>query len=656
MNQFVIADAKSCIGCRACEVACVMAHHHGQYPQQREAFVPRITVVKNATLRSAILCRHCDDAPCVRVCPTAALTRADNRIVLIETHCIGCKNCVVACPFGAIDMLPQGHGAVAHKCDLCASNNEEGQACVNACPTQALHLINDASLQHARRNKQQRFASGRQPTEPASPVLPPLLASALQQPRSDAIKIPLEQRQTGFREIYRRFTPERVSQQGQRCLTCSKHAFCEWTCPLHNDIPQLLKLAREGRIMEAVELSHRTSSLPEVCGRVCPQDRLCEGACTLDEHGAVTVGNIERYITDTALEMGWQPDLSHVTPRPYRVAVVGAGPAGLGCADVLARHGVKAVVFDRHPEIGGLLTFGIPAFKLEKTVLSRRREIFAAMGIEFRLNLEIGKQLSLGELLADFDAVFLGVGTYQSMKAGLDNEDAPGVYDALPFLIANTKHLMGLPPLAEEPYVDMAGKRVVVLGGGDTAMDCLRTSVRHGASKVICAYRRDEKNMPGSKKEVKNAREEGVEFMFNVQPLSIELTPQGAVAGIRLVRTEMGEADANGRRRPQPIAGSEFLLEADAIIMAFGFRPHPMSWLAPQSVTQDDWGLIVAPNQGKYPYQTSHPRIFAGGDAVRGADLVVTAIADGRQAALSIINLLETNASATHAAQREGQL
>ncbi|AML60110.1 Glutamate synthase small chain [Serratia rubidaea] len=647
MNQFVIADANACIGCRACEVACVLAHNQGGYPQEKQAFTPRIRVLKEEALHGAVLCRHCDDAPCVRACPTAALTQADENITLDEARCIGCKNCVIACPFGAIVMTPRKNGAVAHKCDLCAGVND-GQACVSACPTKALHLLDAAALQAVQRQKQQRFAGAPRTTTSSSPTLSLLH----QQPRRDAVKIALEQRTGGFDEIYRRFSPQQAVQQSERCLHCSEHAFCEWRCPLHNNIPRLLTLAREGRIQEAVELSHRTSSLPEVCGRVCPQDRLCEGGCTLDEFGAVTVGNIERYITDTALEMGWRPDLSQVTPQPYRVAVVGAGPAGLGCADVLARHGIKAVVFDRHPEIGGLLTFGIPAFKLEKSVLSRRREIFSAMGIEFRLNVEIGKQLSLGELLEEFDAVFLGVGTYQSMQAGLDNEDAPGVYQALPFLIANTKQLMGLPPLPEEPYINMAGKRVVVLGGGDTAMDCLRTSVRHGASKVICAYRRDEANMPGSKKEVKNSREEGVEFMFNVQPLGIVLNTDGAVAGIRLTRTEMGAPDASGRRRPTPVSGSEFLLEADAIIMAFGFQPHPMPWLAPQHVALDDWGLIVAPNQGRYPYQTSHPRIFAGGDAVRGADLVVTAIADGRQAALSIIGVLE-NALPAHAGQQE---
>lgn len=321
--------------------------------------------------------------------------------------------------------------------------------------------------------------------------------------RVDPPKKPLKIRKIEFVEIYEPFSESQSKAQADRCLACG-NPYCEWKCPVHNYIPNWLKLANEGRIIEAAELSHQTNSLPEVCGRVCPQDRLCEGSCTLNaEFGAVTIGNIERYINDKAIEMGWKPNLSHVKPTGKRVAIVGAGPAGLACADVLARSGVQAMVFDRHPEIGGLLTFGIPAFKLEKEVMIKRREIFSEMGIEFQLNTEIGKDIALETLLANYDAVFLGVGTYQSMRGGLENEDAPDVYDALPFLIANTKQLMGFETTPDEPYTDMSGKRVVVLGGGDTAMDCVRTSVRHGATHVTCAYRRDEVNMPGSKREVK---------------------------------------------------------------------------------------------------------------------------------------------------------
>jgi glutamate synthase (NADPH/NADH) small chain len=263
------------------------------------------------------------------------------------------------------------------------------------------------------------------------------------------------------------------------------------------------------------------------------------------------------------------------------------------------------------------------------------------MGIDFHLNTEVGKDVQLNDLLAEYDAVFLGVGTYQSMSGGLENEDAPGVYDALPFLIANTKNLMGFETSEQEPYISMQGKRVVVLGGGDTAMDCVRTSIRQGATHVTCAYRRDEENMPGSKREVKNAREEGVEFRFNLQPLSIEINGAGKVCGVRMIRTELGAPDANGRRRPEPVEGSEHVLEADAVIMAFGFRPHKMTWLADHGVELDTQGRIIAPEQSNSAFQTSNPKIFAGGDAVRGSDLVVTAIAEGRKAADGIMNYLE---------------
>ncbi|MCE9903304.1 glutamate synthase small subunit [Hafnia paralvei] len=459
--------------------------------------------------------------------------------------------------------------------------------------------------------------------------------------RVDPPKKPLKIRKIEFVEIYEPFSETQAKSQADRCLSCG-NPYCEWKCPVHNYIPNWLKLANEGRIMEAADLAHQTNSLPEVCGRVCPQDRLCEGSCTLnDEFGAVTIGNIERYINDKALAMGWKPDMSHVQPTGKRVAVIGAGPAGLACADVLTRNGVQAVVFDRHPEIGGLLTFGIPAFKLEKEVMTKRREIFTGMGIEFRLNTEVGKDVPISELLNEYDAVFLGVGTYQSMRGGLENEDASGVFDALPFLTANTKQLMGYDASEEEPYISMEGKRVVVLGGGDTAMDCVRTSIRQGATQVTCAYRRDEENMPGSKREVKNAREEGVEFMFNLQPLSLELNSSGRVCGVKMVRTELGEPDAAGRRIAQPIAGSEHVLDADAVVMAFGFRPHSMSWLAEHDVNLDKQGRIIAPEGSHNAFQTSNPKIFAGGDAVRGSDLVVTAIAEGRKAAEGIMSYLE---------------
>ncbi len=456
--------------------------------------------------------------------------------------------------------------------------------------------------------------------------------------RQDPVKKDMGARRREFVEIYEPFEKEEAEGQSHRCIACG-NPYCEWKCPVHNYIPNWLKLVSEGNLFAAAELCHETNTLPEVCGRVCPQDRLCEGACTLnDGFGAVTIGSAEKYITDTALALGWRPDMSKTLWTNKRVAVIGAGPAGLGCADVLVRNGVRPVIFDKHKEIGGLLTFGIPEFKLEKPVMQRRRRVFEEMGIEFRLGVEVGKDITFEKLLAEFDAVFLGMGTYNSMKGGFPGEHLPGVYEALPYLISVVNRHLGLEKNPVD-FINMVGKRVVVLGGGDTAMDCNRTAIRQGAKSVVCAYRRDEENMPGSRREVKNSREEGVEFLFNRQPIEI-VDENGIVSGVKVVETRLGEPDARGRRLPEPIPGSEEILPADAVLVAFGFRPSPAKWFEKHGISIDSSGRVVAPAAAKLKHQTSNPKVFAGGDMVRGSDLVVTAIYEGRQAAEGILDYL----------------
>ncbi len=457
-------------------------------------------------------------------------------------------------------------------------------------------------------------------------------------PRQDPEKTPVRLRVHEWREIYGHYDKDTAVAQSARCISCG-NPYCEWKCPVHNYIPNWLKLIAEDNLFAAAELSHRTNSLPEICGRICPHDRLCEGACTLnDGFGAVTIGAVEKYITDEALAQGWRPDLSHVEKIDKRVAVIGSGPAGLACADVLTRNGVHPVVYERYPEIGGLLTYGIPPFKLEKEIVMRRRALLEAQGVEFMLNTEIGKDIPFQQLLDEFDALFLGMGAYTSMKGGFPGEDLPGVYEALPFLIANVNRVMGWEKRPAE-FVDMRGKRVVVLGGGDTAMDCVRTSVRQGASSVTCVYRRDEANMPGSQREVFNAKEEGVQFLWNRQP--VEIVGDGEVSGIKLIQTRLGDADERGRQTPEPIPGSEQVVAADSVIIAFGFRPSPAQWFSDFDIELDAFGRVKANGDSAYKFQTNNPKVFAGGDMVRGADLVVTAVWEGRLAAEGILKYLD---------------
>ena len=452
--------------------------------------------------------------------------------------------------------------------------------------------------------------------------------------RFDPSKKSVDERKINFVEIYGEYNQSQASNQAHRCLDCG-NPYCEWKCPVHNYIPDWLKLVNEGNILEAADLCHSTNSLPEVCGRVCPQDRLCEGACTLnDGFGAVTIGSIEKYITEKAFEMGWKPDLSNRKWKNKKVAIIGSGPAGIACADVLTRSGIHSHVFDKNDEIGGLLTYGIPEFKLEKSVVKRRRKILEGMGIKFHMGVEVGKDINFKNIYKDYDAVFLGMGTYTSLEGGFKGEKLNGVYKAIDYLISNTKKLLNMNSGKAE-YINFKGKNVVVLGGGDTAMDCNRTAIRQGAKSVTCLYRRDEKNMPGSRREVQNAKEEGVIFDFNIQP--IDILGNEKVEGVKIVQTELGEPDQNGRRIPIPISGSEKIYNADVVIVAFGFRASPAEWFNDFNVRTRKNGLVIADEDQKFKFQTSNEKIFSGGDMVRGSDLVVTAIWEGREAGKSII-------------------
>ena len=455
--------------------------------------------------------------------------------------------------------------------------------------------------------------------------------------RYDPSKKDPEERKIEFVEIYGEYNQVQASNQAHRCLDCG-NPYCEWKCPVHNYIPDWLKLVNEGNILEAADLCHSTNSLPEVCGRVCPQDRLCEGACTLnDGFGAVTIGSIEKYITEKAFEMGWKPDLSHRKWKNKKVAIVGSGPAGIACADILTRSGIKSDVYDKNEEIGGLLTFGIPEFKLEKSVVRRRRKVLEEMGIDFHLGVEIGKDIPFQEIYDANDAVFLAMGTYTSLEGGFSGEKLPGVYKAIDYLISNTKKLLNM-DTGKSEHIDFKDKKVVVLGGGDTAMDCNRTAIRQGAKSVTCLYRRDEKNMPGSRREVKNAKEEGVIFNFNIQP--IDILGNKKVEGIKTVQTILGEPDHNGRRIPIPIPDSEKIYDADVVIVAFGFRASPAEWFDDFDIKIKKDGLVIAEENQEFKFQTTNKKVFSGGDMVRGSDLVVTAIWEGREAGKSIIKYI----------------
>lgn len=454
-------------------------------------------------------------------------------------------------------------------------------------------------------------------------------------PRKLPKLVPAQVRVNDYDEIYGRFEATEAADQAARCLDCG-NPYCSWQCPVHNHIPRWLELARDGRILEAAELAYQTNPLPEICGTVCPQDRLCEGACTLEEgFGAVTIGQIERHITIEARAQGFRPDLSRRAERAERVAVIGAGPAGLACADRLRLAGVQVTVFDRYPEIGGLLTFGIPAFKLDKALVRARRDELQALGVRFELGVEIGRDLTLDALLADYDALFVAIGAYRFVNGALSGSDLAGVHYALPYLIDNTARMLDFQGLVSGAE-DLRDRRVIVLGGGDTGMDCVRTAVRQGAREVHCLYRRSREQMPGSRREVERAIEEGVQFHFNWQPLAIEGT-HGRVSAVRAAPTRSA-----GRGQDLTVDAQQAQqFDADAVVLAFGFRPSPPAWLLAAGVQTHADGRVIVDSH----YRTTHPRIYAGGDMTRGADLVVTAVAEGRDAGLAIAAQLTAPAS-----------
>ena len=440
-----------------------------------------------------------------------------------------------------------------------------------------------------------------------------------------------DQRKGDFAEIARRYEVVAAEEQSSRCSQCGV-PYCSTHCPLHNHIPDWLRLTAEGRLREAYELSNATSTMPEICGRICPQDRLCEGNCVIEfaGHGAVTIGSVEKFITDTAWEEGWVEPIVPLPDRGQSVGVIGAGPAGLTTAELMRARGYEVHVYDRHDRAGGLLTYGIPGFKLEKHVVMRRVKRLEEAGIVFHTNFEVGRDATLPDLRARHDAVLIATGVYKPRVIKAPGVGAPGVVDALDYLIASNRKGFGDEvPLFEDGTLDAEGKHVVVVGGGDTAMDCVRTAVRQGAKSVKCLYRRDRANMPGSQREVNHAEEEGVEFVWLSAPEAFDGT--GKVAGVRVAKMRLGAPDASGRRAPEPDPGSEYRVEADLVVKALGFDPEDLPHLfgAPElSVTR--WGTLRVDHK---TMQTSLDGVFAAGDIVRGASLVVWAIRDGRDVA-----------------------
>ena len=451
-------------------------------------------------------------------------------------------------------------------------------------------------------------------------------------------KRPASLRSEDFHEIYRQYATAKAAEQAGRCSQCGV-PYCQTHCPLHNNIPDWLRLTAEGRLQEAYELSQATNTFPEVCGRICPQDRLCEGNCVIEQagHGTVTIGSVEKYLTDLAWENDWVKPIKPHAERAESVGIIGAGPGGLAAADVLRRQGVQVTVYDRYDRAGGLLTYGIPGFKLEKPVVMQRIEQLEQGGVTFVMNCNIGEDLSFDAIRGQHDAILIATGVYKSRDIQAPGVGARGIVKALDYLTASNRKSFGDDvPEFDDGELNAEGKRVVVIGGGDTAMDCVRTAIRQGAISVKCLYRRDKANMPGSQREVQNAEEEGVDFVWLTAPRGF--TGGTAVDGVIVQRMRLGDPDASGRQSPEVIEDADYTEAADLVVQALGFEPEeiPTLWGVPElAVTR--WGTIKSDFR---THSTSLPGVYAAGDIVRGASLVVWAIRDGREAADAILTYL----------------
>ena len=447
-------------------------------------------------------------------------------------------------------------------------------------------------------------------------------------------------RKDDFNEIYDEFISEKAKLQSSRCSQCGV-PFCQVHCPLSNNIPDWLKLTAEGRLQEAYELSQSTNNMPEVCGRICPQDRLCEGNCVIEQsgHGTVTIGSMEKYITDNAWEQGWVKPIKVTNEKKQSIGIIGAGPAGLAAAEQLRKDGYQITVYDRYDRPGGLLIYGIPNFKLEKFVVERRTNLLRESGINFELNFEVGKDLTLDQLRKKHDALLIATGVYKAREINIPGSDLDNIFPAMDFLTASNKKGLGDQVEAfDKGILNAEGKDIVVIGGGDTAMDCVRTSIRQKAKSVKCLYRRDKENMPGSAREVANAEEEGVEFVWLSSPK--EFKGKNKIEKIIVDKIELGEPDETGRRKPKVKDGSHYEINADMVIKSLGFDPEDLPNLFGNpnlKVTQ--WGTIKADFD---TLETNLDGVFAAGDIVRGASLVVWAIKDGRDAAASIKKFLQS--------------